>query len=383
LGVRGLRVLMVGDEFPPDIGGAATYTAGLSKALAGMGLDVTLALPGRLRGKALIPPGVNPVYLDGFIIPVMYRMFSGRIAKGLRDLIRYGGFDVVHGQDIHSSMALFSIWYSRRRRQPSVITCHTVKKSLGSWEVLYPLMMNTVKKATLVIGVSDLAAKMCVDFGVPPFKVRVVPNGVDTSLFHPRSESEREEIRKRYGFEGKVVFSAIRIKRLKGVFVLVEAFSRVSKEVPDAKLVIAGGGMELPEAVKLAEKLGISEKVNFLGPKPLPEVAELMAAADVFVLPSLSEAFGLSVLEAMASGTPVVSTRTPGPSAVIKDGVNGILVPAGDPLSLAEAIVRVLSDGNLSESLRSNGPELARKFSLEATARKVLEIYEEAIRLAR
>ncbi|MEM2250702.1 MAG: glycosyltransferase family 4 protein [Candidatus Hadarchaeales archaeon] len=378
-----LKVLIVGDEFPPDIGGAATYTANLCKALAKIGVDVTLALPARLRGSEFIPPDVNVSYFDGFVIPVLMRMFSGRAAKKLRDLIRYGGFDVVHGQDIHSSAALFSIWYCKRRRIPSVITCHTVRKTIGRWSVLYHPVMRVVKKATMVIGVSDQAAETCVNFGVPPWKVRVVPNGVDLSIFYPKSEKEKEEVKRKYGLDGKVVFSAVRIKKLKGVHVLVKAFVEIVKEVPDARLVIAGKGKDLPEVVELARKLGILEKVNFLGPKPVTEIAKLMAAADVFVLPSLSEAFGMAILEAMASGTPVVSTRTTGSSLIVRDGINGILVPVGDHSSLAKAVVRVLTDENLSKSLRANGLETVRNFTIDVMAKRVLEVYEEAIRLAK
>ncbi len=373
-----VKVLMVGDEFPPDIGGVSTYTLSLCRAMSKMGVDVTLALPGRLRGTGFVPDGVDVRFLDGFTIPIVKRMFSARIAKGLRDLIRYGGFDVVHGQDIHSSMALFSIWYARRRKIPSAITCHTVEGSIRRWRPLYRLMMRTVRKATMVIGVSERAAETCARLGVPRWKVRVVPNGVDVNLFRPRNEEERRRIRTRYGLGGKIVFSAIRLNRRKGPFVLIEAFADVLKSVPDAMLVIAGTGQELPNLRRRVEELGVGSRVIFLGPRTNDEVAELMASADVFVLPSFFEAFPIALLEAMASGTPVVATRTEGALALVREGVNGLLVTQGEPRELAGAIVKVLTDEDLASRLRAEGAKTVERYTWERTARRVLEIYEEA-----
>jgi glycosyltransferase involved in cell wall biosynthesis len=146
-----------------------------------------------------------------------------------------------------------------------------------------------------------------------------------------------------------VVGVAGRLAAEKGISVLLESMKEVLAKVPRAWLVIAGDGPERAALECRAHDLRIDHRVDFLGMRA--DLPRIMAALDVFVLPSLYEGFGLVVLEAMAVGVPVIATCVGGVPEVVEDGVTGVLVPPGDPSKLAEAILRLERDGELAKML--------------------------------
>lgn len=163
-----------------------------------------------------------------------------------------------------------------------------------------------------------------------------------------------------------------RLTRAKGHKYLLDAFRVVLGEVSNARLMILGIGEERDALERYATQLGIASNVTFLGFKDNPY--KYMARSDVFVLPSLWEGFGHVIVEAMACGVPVVSTDCPsGPAEIITDGRDGILVPAADSQAMAHAIVSVLKDPQLRDSLRGNGFERAIDFE----AKKIVRQYEQ------
>jgi glycosyltransferase involved in cell wall biosynthesis len=233
-----------------------------------------------------------------------------------------------------------------------------------------------MKHANRVIAVSGGAKGFCAALGVPDDRIEVIPNGVDLSIFN--TDVDGSAMRTKLSVkQGPLVATAIRLVKRKGPEHLVNAFSKVLKAVPNAKLAIAGGGTEAANLRAQIKKLGVERSAFMLGKLQREQVAELMAAADVFVLPSLFESFGLVLLEAMAVGTPVVCTQTQGALEIVKNGEDGLVVPPGDDDALADAIVRVLSDRRLAGHLGTNGQKTVReKFSWEKTAEKTLALYK-------
>jgi len=372
-----VRVAMVTDEFIPDMGGAPLYVAGLSTALAKLGAEpvvITHAHAGQPKEDEF--EGVEVKRLKGFVMPRLDRAISAGLARRLHECIKFGGFDVVHGQDIYSSMALLSIHSARKRKIPSVLTCHSVHKSGGIWRLIYRPIVSAMKHANRVIAVSGAAKGFCAALGVPDDRIEVISNGVDLSIFN--TDVDGSAMRTKLSVkQGPLVATAIRLVKRKGPEHLVNAFSKVLKAVPNAKLAIAGGGTEAANLRAQIKKLGVERSAFMLGKLQREQVAELMAAADVFVLPSLFESFGLVLLEAMAVGTPVVCTQTQGALEIVKNGEDGLVVPPGDDDALADAIVRVLSDRRLAGHLGTNGQKTVReKFSWEKTAEKTLALYK-------
>lgn len=143
---------------------------------------------------------------------------------------------------------------------------------------------------------------------------------------------------------GKQLIFVGRLAAVKGIAVLLRAFAGVQERHPDARLTLIGDGVERPALEALASTLGLAESVTFAGPKTQAEVAETLATADLFVLPSFAEGVPVVLMEAMASGLPVIATRIAGISELVEEGVAGRLVPPGSDAALAEAITALLDD---------------------------------------
>lgn len=372
-----MRIAMVGDEFYPAVGGASAYTMGLGKALAKLGAEpvvLTHAHPGYPEEEEF--NGLKVKRLKGFVVPRLDRAISAGLVKRLHESIKFGGFDLVHGQDIYSSMALQLVYSARRRRIPIVLTCHSIHETTGLWKLIYQPLVFTMNRADRVIAVSNATREFCRVLGVLDYKIVAIPNGIDISKLNLIVDGT--SVRARLGIESEpLVVTAIRLVKRKGPENLVTAFSKVLKPMPEAKLAIAGEGPEYANLRAIIKKLGIENSVFMLGVLPHEQVFELMAAADVFVLPSMIEACPFALLEAMAVGTPVICTRVGGTPEIVENGVNGLMVPSANNDALADAILNILDDHKLAERLQTNGPLTVRKkFSWERTAKQTLALYE-------
>ncbi|GAI37746.1 unnamed protein product, partial [marine sediment metagenome] len=237
-----MRIAMVGDEFVPDMGGVPLYTLGLSTALAKLGAEpviITHAHQGQTERDEF--HGIEVRRLRGFVVPCLNRAVSPALAHRLHTHLKFDGFDVVHGQDVHSSMALLSIILAHRRMIPSVLTCHSVRGSLGAWRVVYQPITLIVKRADGILAVSEAARELYIGLGVLDTKVKVIPNGVDLSLFNPNVDGSA--IRAQLGIgQDPLVATAIRLIKRKGPRYLIDAFDRVLQAIPNVKLAIAGQG---------------------------------------------------------------------------------------------------------------------------------------------
>ncbi len=228
-----------------------------------------------------------------------------------------------------------------------------------------------------VICVSEEVRASFVRLDVPAHKFRVVRNGIE-----PRPAVRgRAAVLKELGIppRARVVLTVGKLTVRKGYRTLVEALPAVAEHEPDAYFVWVGEGVLEEELRARAHALGLGERVRFAGYRA--DVPDFMAASDLFVLPSLAEALPLVVLEAMAAGLPVVGTRVCGTNEVIRDGVTGRLVAAGDAEELASAIIEALENRRLAARWGAAGEALAkREFGAGRMARETAEIYEELIR---
>ena len=372
-----MRIAMVGDEFYPAMGGAPSYTMGLGKALAKLGAEpIVLTHSHRGYPEEEEFGGLKVKRLKGFVPSRLDRAISAGLVKRLHELIKFGGFDVVHGQDIYSPMALQSVYSARKRGMGSILTCHSIHETTGPWKLAYQPLVFTINRADRVIAVSNATGRFCRALGVSNLKIVVVHNGIDLPKL--KSIANRASVRARLeiGLE-PLIITAIRLVKRKGPENLVTAFSKVLRVMPDAKLAIAGKGPEYTNLRIVIKKLGIENSVFMLGFLPHEQVLELMAAADVFVLPSMIEACPFALLEAMAVGVPTICTRAGGTSEIVENGVNGLMVPPANDDALADAILNVLNDRELAKRLGTKGAATVRKkFTWERTAKQTLAVYE-------
>lgn len=372
-----MRIALTADEFYPAIGGSPTSAMELSTALVKLGAEpvvITHSYPGQPAEEEI--DGVEVMRLDGFVIPKLNRAASVGLTYRLHRCVKYGGFDIVHGQDLYSLMSLTSVYSAKKCGIPSVVTCRSVHESSSLWRLIYQPIVFTLRRTDRVIAVSRAAQQFCHELGIPPDKTVVVPSGIDLSKFNPSVDGT--SMRRRISVRDEpLVATAIRLVKRKGPGHLVASFARVLRAVPNAKLVMAGWGPEVKNLRAQIQGLGLRESILMVGALSREKVAELMAAADVFVLPSTMEAFNRASREAAAIGTPVVCPQVGGMTEIIQDGYNGLMFPPRDEGALADAILRVLRDRQLAKRLRENGIKTACKFSLETTARRTLSLYEE------
>jgi glycosyltransferase involved in cell wall biosynthesis len=230
------------------------------------------------------------------------------------------------------------------------------------------LMMRAMSR---VIAVSEeVRERYRVTLGVPPAKLAVVRNGIPIrGAVRPRDPALRAElVRGRPGF---VVLTPARFHEQKGHAYLLEA----AAQVPDATFVFAGEGELRPAMERRARELGVMDRCMFLGHRA--DVPALLAAADLFVLPSLFEGLPVSVLEAMAAERPIIATAVGGTDEAVVDGATGLLVPPRDAVALAAAISRLRAEPALARRLaRAGRARVEADFSSEATARGVMQVYE-------
>ena len=223
----------------------------------------------------------------------------------------------------------------------------------------------------------DLRGWLIEVVGIPAHKVMTIRNGVDLSRF---GHLERYPARLRLGLPGdSVVIGTVgRLDPVKDQAALVRAFATVAASHPDALLVIAGDGPCRAALGRLVEELGIAARVRLLGDRT--DVPAVLAAMDVFVLPSIAEGISNTILEAMASGLPVVATRVGGSPELIEDGVSGTLVPAQDPAALASALGVYLDEpGMRAVHGKAARERAAARFGLDSMCGAYADLYRELL----
>lgn len=242
------------------------------------------------------------------------------------------------------------------------------------------------QQADLAVASTDEeAAELVQGYGADPSRVFVVPPGVDLSTFQP---IERDEARRKVGYSGgRLLLFVGRLERLKGAEVAIRAMSLLGERSHgDVRLAIVGedarGRGEASEKKRLmavAAEAGVRERVDFVGSVAHHELPYFYSAADVCVMPSYSESFGLVALEAQACGCPVVGSGDTGLRSVVRDGVTGYLVGDHDPATYAERIGLLLGDSELAQQMGRRGSLLAQRFSWARTADRLQELFDQVI----
>ena len=234
----------------------------------------------------------------------------------------------------------------------------------------------------LIASTADESAELVRTYGAVSERVFVVPPGVDLSVFQP---VDRDEARRKIGYgPGRLLLFVGRLERLKGVEVAIRALALLrDRNHDDVRLLILGEDSkdgdegEKDRLKAVAADIGVRDRVDFLGSVAHHELPYFYSAADVCVMPSYSESFGLVGLEAQASGRPVVGSDVSGLRSVIRDQVSGYLIAGHDPAEYAERIGRLLEDPELAQQMGRRGRLLAQRYSWTRTADRLRELFED------
>jgi phosphatidylinositol alpha-mannosyltransferase len=347
-------------------GGVQVHVRTLASALEDRGHDVLVVAPSRTSSTA--PPPVRIVGRavgipwGGTVAPLC---FSRRSFRKIRRLTEVFEPDVVH---VHEPLTpSTSMLATFAATAPVVATFHAFAERSRLMELAAPVLRTVHRRIAASVAVSEAAAGFLAR--AVPGDVEIVPNGIAVERFaRPRSPARGMP-------EGRIVLWTHRLDPQKGFPIAIRAFDRLATELDDVHLVVAGDGRDrdalglLPPALR--------GRVVMLGAVPNDDLPAYHACADVFVAPATDmESFGIVLVEAMAAGVPVVASDIPGYREVVRDGVDGLLVPARDPNALAAALRRVLVEPELAASLARAGRERAREYSWDAIAPRLEAIYE-------
>ena len=427
-----MRVLMFGWEFPPHIaGGLGTACYGLVKGLAKSGVEVLFVMPSAtgdedgnvakiinasdvevndvinnplelldkvqfLRIGTNMIPYVDPVNFsemtskeklsqrDDFKVSFRQKYkFSGKYGTNLMDEVsRYAmvgatialnnndKFDVIHAHDWLTYLA--GIAAKRVTGKPLVIHVHATEFDRSGENIntqVFNLERMGMQEADRVITVSNLTRNIVINkYGINPDKVFTVHNAVDFA--------GRDDIEVKRGVPEKVVTFLGRITFQKGPEYFIEAANKVLKKYPNVRFVMAGSGDLLNRSIRRVAKLGISTKFHFTGFLKGTDVQKMFALSDVYVMPSVSEPFGISPLEAMRSGVPTIISKQSGVAEVLK---HSIKVDFWDIDALADAIYGLLKYPALTQMASRCGLEEVNSLKWDNAAIKVKDIYQSTL----
>ncbi len=401
-----MRVLLISWEYPPLVqGGLGRHVHKLSEQLAagGVELHVLTRGAGAGAGHGLDPPGADATPTEEMLGGVLVHRvreppftedldaFLGWVAGMNRDLRRRGNelcaearFDLVHSHDWLVAEAAGSI--ARAAAIPWLVTVHATEFGRHQgWVQEHPQSdihaaeHAMVRRADRLITCSDYMRRHVAEvFGVPPGRIAAIPNGIDPRDLQ-RVEQDLPAVRARYARPSeRLVLMVGRLMFEKGFHLALDALAPIVAGRRDVRFVIAGSGMAERELRCQAQRLGLTGHGSFLGPVSEELLHSLYRVADVCVVPSLYEPFGLVALEAMVSGCACVVAGTGGLREIVPaDGSAGLRFAAGDSKSLQATLERVLSDDVLRGRLATRAREHVARFDWVEVARRTRDVYYE------
>jgi len=415
-----MRILMFGWEFPPRMsGGLGTACYGMTAALAGLGHRITFVLPQDgeagaapfldlvsasgvpvsdndrdggmetlLRRLTLRPlPSLLHPYLDPGHYHALHLSEQKRFPETARvygpDLIaealRYGraggvlartlSFDVIHA---HDWMTVPAALIARRiSGRPLVLHIHSLEYDRSGENVneeIRAIEREGMEKADRIIAVSHRTKRMIAErYAIPPEKISVVYNAVTRTEAQRAYRTERPGERKMVLFLGRITFQ-------KGPDYFVEAAAQVLHVLPDVTFVMAGAGDMMGRMIERVGELGIGDRFHFTGFLQGEEIERIFSLSDLYVMPSVSEPFGISPLEAMMYDVPVILSRQSGVSEILK---HALKIDFWDVREIASKIIAVLTHAALAGEMADKAREELRKIRWEKAAERIAAIYGE------
>lgn len=359
----------------PTYGGSGAVATELGLALAQRGHEVDFLSYARPARLTQFHPRVSFHRAQVTSYPLFrYPPYDLALASLMREVAASRDLDVLHVHYAipHAVSAALARDMLGSARPRLVTTLHGTDITIvGAERAYFHPTRYGIARSDAVTAVSDWLRRETELIFAPDCDVRVVPNFVDPERFRPRATGM---CRGALAAEDEVVLCHVsNFRPVKRVEDVVRIFAGVAAVRP-ACLLMAGDGPDRSRAEELARELGLSERVHFLGEQN--EVEGVLAAADLFLLPSEHESFGLAALEAMACGVPVVGTASGGLPEVVEDGVTGILVPVGDVEQSVTRSLALLADRDAHRAAAAAAREAAvARFGVDHVVDRYLEIY--------
>jgi glycosyltransferase involved in cell wall biosynthesis len=362
-----MNILLLSNHL--NIGGISSYLLSLTSGLLRRGHKIYVASSGGELEKRFIKSGSDLIYIPlktkCEVNPkIIFSFFK------LDHLLKQKNINIIHANTRVTSVLAYIL--SRKWGVPYISTSHGFFKTRLSRRI-FPLWGKKV------IAISEQVKEHLVsDFKLDREAVRLVYNGVDLKN-EVVAKQDRLIAKQKLGLKDSAVVGIIaRLSDVKGHKYLIEAMGEVLKVMPDVQLLIVGDGREKDNLINLSRRLGISESIIFIS--SVEDSSGVLEAIDLFVMPSVQEGLGLSIMEAMAKGIAVVASDVGGIRNLIKDGFNARLVRPRDIKGLARVIIELLQDREKLKHYAANGQRTIKEdFSLEKMITKTEGVYAECI----
>jgi N-acetyl-alpha-D-glucosaminyl L-malate synthase BshA len=371
----------VGITCYPTYGGSGAVATELGIALAARGHEVhfiTYEHPFRL--PHFLPRVTFHEVNIGRYPLFEYPPYDLALAVRMHDVVLSQGLDLLH---VHYAIPhATSAWIAKEmlatqgRKLPVVTTLHGTDITIvGQDHSYHSITRFSIERSDRITSVSQwLKDETVKAFGCENCRVEVIPNFVDPVAFERSHHGDA--LRKELGGGRPVLMHISNFRPVKRVRDVVRVFAKVRAQRP-CTLVMVGDGPERSGAEEEARELGVAADVRFLG--RIDDVAPLLAAADLYLFPSESESFGLSALEALASGVPVVAARVGGVPEVVQDGITGALRPLGDIDGMAAAAIELLEPARWAQVSAAAAADARARFSTADVVQQYERLYEEAL----
>jgi glycogen synthase len=388
-----MRVLMVSWEYPPLVyGGLGRHVHGLAEALAADGHEVAVISQ---RHQDVLDDDVAGGVRIVRTFTDHPRSDFARWVRALNDaqtrtgisLLRSWQPDVVHAHDWVGAWA--GVALARAAGCPLVTTVHATEAGLWNGWLTTPLSRArhnaeawlVCEAARTIVCSAAMRDEVARAFGVPADELAVVHNAVDPDAWRT-SADDRTTARAAMGVsvDAPLIVLAGRVEWEKGGDVAIRALPRIRRQHPGTHLVVAGTGSQQEPLAQLARRHRVVRSVRFAGHLADNELAALLGTADIALVPSSYEPFGMVALEAGAAGTPVIAGAAGGLPEIVTSGENGLLVPPRDPQALADAAGAILDDPDLGARLvRTARRDIETRFIWPVAARATEKVYAEAV----
>lgn len=342
-------------------GGQENRTLNESRGLRALGVRVMiLCQPDSVLGKKAEAEGFDVIRCR---MKKSYDIFA---VKRIHDIIRKEGIDIINTHSGRDSLLAGAAGRLSSKKPVIVRTRHLALPITSTFTYR--------RLAHKIVTVSRHVREYLISEGIPDEMVAVVHTGVDTARFDPENAKDILRQKLEISPDTRIVGTVSVLRRKKGHHILLEAIPLILKKFPDVLFFFAGDGPQRDNIRDKIYEMGLQDKVFMLGIRD--DIPDILKFFDIFVLPTLQEALGTSFLEAMAMGKPVIGCNVNGVNEVIKDGVNGYLVPPEDPAALADAVLRMLTHDAEAKTMAANGKKMVQEeFTTDIMCRKMFELY--------
>lgn len=300
----------------------------------------------------------------------MRNSFDFAAIRAMLRVIRADRVDVINTHSGRDTLLAGLAGRLSRSRPLIVRTRHLALPITSRWT--YSILPHKV------VTVSNYVREYLLGTGVKPGQVVTIHTGISFDRFQPGDEHASLKAELELREDTPLIATVAILRNKKGHQVLLEAIPRVLAEFPSAVFIFAGNGPQQQNIERTIREKGLGDRVRLLGLRK--DVPAILKSCDMFVLPTLEEALGTSFIEAMAMEKPVIGCNVGGVPEVIRDGVNGILVKAGDPGDLAQAIIRLLQDPAAARKMGAAGKAIANaEYSVETMCQRMFQLYQDML----